>query len=186
MKKLQLVKLTSFIIFGLFFLSSCTEKETTIKYGFLCTNNLFTFVDITLTYISSDGENITINLTPAEMDLVNSEEQNGETLDESYQGTKILLNWGQHKTYKDDVHASIILSYSKKEGVDYSLYKGKIITIINQPYIDRQYYESGLKGDKLNVSLDLDLFSVSPDVFYGDNLENYIDDLVTHAILKYI
>ncbi len=171
-------------------LTSCsTEKETVVNYGFVCSDNLFKFVEINATYTTNTGEEMSVDLTPAIMETFRDEATSGETSNGSTTVLSSILEWRQSKKYDDDVKANLTISFAKKEGVDYASYKGQVLKITKYAYLHSVYKEenNGLGSTSISqsTSLDLDgLINTKPDEYYGDALEDYIDKLVANPIIK--
>lgn len=180
--------LLSVLMCGILF-TSCTEKETVVNYGFVCSDNLFKFVEINATYTTNKGEEISVDLSPAIMETFRDEVTSGETSNGSTTVLSGLLEWRKSKKYDDDVKANLTISFSKKEGIDYASYKGQVLKITKYAYLHSVYKEEsngfGTTSISQNTSLDLDgLINTKPDEFYGDALEDYIDKLVANPIIK--
>ena len=184
---MKVIKTFLFLLVCAMFITSCTtEKETVVSYGFVCTDNLFKFVDITATYTTDNGEENAIALTPANMETFKEEGGSVETEDGSTIILSGLLEWSQSKKYDDKIDAHLTISFSKKEGIDYESYKGQIIRITKYAYLNSVYHEEskGLSASSTTeASIDV-LANSKPDEFYGDALEGYIDKLVEEPIVK--
>lgn len=169
--------------------SCSTDKETYVSYGFVCSNNLFDFVDIAATYTTDKGEETSIELTPSIMETYREDEVSGETSDGASSTLVGILAWRQSKTYDDEVKANLTVTFHKKDGIDYSAYKGKIMQITKYAYLHSTYTEEhkgwGSASSSSSITIDGDaLINTQPDKFYGDALEEYIDKLVAEPIRK--
>lgn len=178
--------LLSMLMFGVL-VTSCTEKETVVNYGFVCSDNLFEFVEISATYTTNKGEETSVELTPSIMETLQDEEIAGETADGTTTSLHGILAWKQSKKYDDEVKANLTISFSKKEGIDYESYKGMIFKITKYAYLNSVYTEEhkGWSASSNQTStIDFDPILTEPDEFYGDALEDYIDNLVANPIVK--
>lgn len=184
---MRILRLLLSMLICVFILTSCTEKETIVNYGFVCSDNLFKFVDITATYTTNKGEEISVDLTPSIMETFRDEEISGETTDGASTSVSGILEWKQSKKYDDDVKANLKVAFNKKEGIDYESYKGKILKITKYAYLNSVYTEEhkGWSASSNQTStIDFDPILTEPDEFYGDALEDYIDNLVANPIVK--
>ncbi len=164
--------------------TSCTKKETVINYGVVCSDNLFKFVNITATYTTNTGENITVELTPSAMKSIREDGSSNETAEGSSMTSVKILDWNQSRKYDDFVEAHLSISFSKKDGIDYSAYKNQVMKITKYAYLNSQYNEEGLTNTTSSSSIDLSGILVGPDEVDGDYLEEYIDKLVANPIIK--
>lgn len=184
---MRIFKLMLYVLMCGILFTSCTEKETVVNYGFVCSDNLFKFVEINATYTTNTGEEISVDLTPAIMETFYDETISGETTNGSTTELSNILEWRQSKKYDDDVKANLTITFKKKDGINYASYKGQVLKITKYAYLNSVYTEEH-KGwsvsSNQNVTLDIDAIVNKPDEFYGDALESYIDNLVANPIVK--
>jgi len=107
-----------------------------VNYGFVCSDNLFEFVEITAVYTTSTGEESTTVLTHQNMNASGESFSTGESADVSSTTSTEILEWRQSKTYDDKVDAHLTVSFRKKPGVDYSAYNDKTIKITKHAYLN--------------------------------------------------
>lgn len=181
---MRIIKTLLSVMLCLFVFTSCTEKETVVNYGFVCSDNLFKFVNITATYTTSSGEHETVELTPSAMEALREDGASDETSGSSSSTSVAILQWRQSKHYDDSVEAQLTIAFSKKPGIDYSTYKGQIMKITKNAYLQSQYKEEGWNSSTVTSTIDLSAILTQPDEFYGDYLEEYIDKLVANPIIK--
>lgn len=186
---MKTIKTLTLVLMCVVFFASCKEKEekTGINCGFVCSDNLFKFVDIAAIYTTDKGEEISLILTPQNMETIREETMSGETEAGSAIISSGLLEWKQSREYDDKIDAHLTIIFSKKAGVDYASYKGQVIAITKYAYLNSVYTEEQNGWSSISstqeTNFDLNL-NTEPDVFYGDALEGYIDKLVSEPIIK--
>lgn len=173
------------VLIGGILCTACTEKETVVNYGYVCSDNLFKFVEINATYTTDKGEEISVDLTPEIMETFRDEVTSVETSDGTSTVSSSILEWRQSKKYDDEIKATLTITFKKNEGVDYTLYKGQVMKITNHPYLISK--TNGVNygfGINLSTSNSIELDLTTSVELYGDALEDYIDKLVANPIVK--
>lgn len=160
--------------------ASCSTKgipNTAIRYAFVCSEQLVEFVDVTATYEATNGDTeVTLLTAPAESRGFSYIDVDG------FKPAKLFYWTSPQKNYDDVVDATVQITFSKKEGVDYSAYKDQsFIFTANAAIVVAQ---SSKDGHIINNSSSMILDYGEPVLVNGEDIEAFIDGLVKAPITK--
>lgn len=165
-------------------LASCTEKETKVDCDVVCSSTLLDFVEVTAT-IESGTDIYSVALNKENMELFDIKyeqyfEKNGVPGINLYYLYKSVIS----KTYDDDVDPRLVVSFKKRDDVDYSTLGNRPYSFVIYAYKSIQKTEKGLSSASSTVSGGGNLGIYLPTDIYGPDVEAYIDNLVTTEIVK--